>query len=175
MAAYEDMVRNKTGGLFRLAVKLTAACCFTATATATDLTPPLIAACDALAVYFQTRDDLINLASPSYHASKGFADDISEGKLSFPVLDLLCEKGPSAPESRELVSLLRARPKDEPRRRRAVALLRECGSLQRTLEFVRRARANVDAHLDALRQTPQLARVRSALDQLDAAAADVQP
>jgi geranylgeranyl diphosphate synthase type 3 len=37
-------------------------------------------------VYFQIRDDYMNLQSDEYSVHKGFAEDLTEGKFSFPVV-----------------------------------------------------------------------------------------
>ncbi|PPR07482.1 hypothetical protein CVT26_013452 [Gymnopilus dilepis] len=77
---YIDMVNKKTGGLFRLAVRLMMAC-----ATAgTDIDfVPLV---NLFGVFFQVRDDLMNLADTEYEKNKGFAEDLTEGKFSFPII-----------------------------------------------------------------------------------------
>ncbi|WVR04918.1 hypothetical protein IAU60_001930 [Kwoniella sp. DSM 27419] len=38
-----------------------------------------------ISVWFQIRDDYMNLHSSEYEANKGFAEDLTEGKFSFPV------------------------------------------------------------------------------------------
>ncbi|KAF5325558.1 hypothetical protein D9619_009682 [Psilocybe cf. subviscida] len=62
---YIRMVNNKTGGLLRIGIKLMMAC----STENTDI-----------------RDDLMNLQSTEYTSNKGFAEDLSEGKFSFPVV-----------------------------------------------------------------------------------------
>jgi len=39
-----------------------------------------------IGVYFQIRDDYMNLQSDQYATNKGFAEDLTEGKFSFPVV-----------------------------------------------------------------------------------------
>ncbi|KAG6860770.1 hypothetical protein C0995_007802 [Termitomyces sp. Mi166 len=39
-----------------------------------------------IGVYFQIRDDLMNLLGSEYTKNKGFAEDLTEGKFSFPVV-----------------------------------------------------------------------------------------
>ena len=67
---YNAMVIDKTGGLFRLAVGLMQA--FSTTNLNLDFTPLL----NKLALYFQIRDDLINLADTEYMKSKSFCEDL---------------------------------------------------------------------------------------------------
>lgn len=78
------MVGNKTGGLFRLAVRLMQA----ESATDLDLTPLV----SLLGLQFQICDDYLNL----------------EGKFSFPVLHRLH----ADPTNKELLAILRQKPRD---------------------------------------------------------------
>lgn len=68
------LLRPETGGLFRLAVGLMQAfsdnrTCYT----------PLL---DQLALYFQIRDDLINLASTEYMKGKSFCEDLTVSNIT---------------------------------------------------------------------------------------------
>ena len=58
---YKAMVLDKTGGLFRLAVGLMQAF----SDNRTDFGPLV----NKMALYFQIRDDLVNLMSPEYQVS----------------------------------------------------------------------------------------------------------
>ncbi|WRT66819.1 uncharacterized protein IL334_003782 [Kwoniella shivajii] len=75
---YVDMVLGKAGGLLRLAVKLMMA----KSASEADYVPLV----NLISVWFQIRDDYMNLQSSEYEANKGFAEDLTEGKFSFPVV-----------------------------------------------------------------------------------------
>ncbi|ESK84635.1 terpenoidsynthase [Moniliophthora roreri MCA 2997] len=77
---YVEMVNNKTGGLLRIGIKLMMACA--TTNTSIDYAPLV----NLIGVYFQIRDDLMNLQSPEYESNKGFAEDLTEGKFSFPIV-----------------------------------------------------------------------------------------
>ncbi|KAF8152907.1 isoprenoid synthase domain-containing protein [Crassisporium funariophilum] len=77
---YVKMVNNKTGGLLRIGIKLMMAC---STKNIDINYVPLV---NLIGVYFQIRDDLMNLQSTEYTTNKGFAEDLSEGKFSFPVV-----------------------------------------------------------------------------------------
>lgn len=63
------MVGLETGGLFRLAVGLMQAF----SEDRRDYTPLL----NQLALYFQIRDDLINLSSPDYMKGKSYCEDLT--------------------------------------------------------------------------------------------------
>jgi hypothetical protein len=71
---YCKMVIDKTGGLFRLAVGLMQAC---ATKEGDADFAPLV---NQLAMYFQIRDDLINLADAEYMKSKSYCEDLVSHK-----------------------------------------------------------------------------------------------
>ncbi|WVQ98425.1 hypothetical protein IAU59_005548 [Kwoniella sp. CBS 9459] len=75
---YIDMVLGKAGGLLRLAVKLMMA----KSASDVDYVPLV----NLISVWFQIRDDYMNLQSTEYEANKGFCEDLTEGKFSFPVV-----------------------------------------------------------------------------------------
>ncbi|EIW70314.1 hypothetical protein TREMEDRAFT_43883 [Tremella mesenterica DSM 1558] len=75
---YVQMVLGKTGGLFRLAVKLMMA--------KSDCDVDFVPLVNLISVFFQIRDDYMNLQSREYEDNKGFAEDLTEGKFSFPVV-----------------------------------------------------------------------------------------
>ncbi|KDQ56446.1 hypothetical protein JAAARDRAFT_208125 [Jaapia argillacea MUCL 33604] len=97
---YVDMVNNKTGGLFRVAIKLMMACA--TTHRDVDYVPLV----NLIGVYFQIRDDYMNLDSSQYTKNKGFAEDLTEGKFSFPIVH-----GVRADTSnRQVLNILQKRP-----------------------------------------------------------------
>lgn len=57
---------------------------------------------DQIGVFFQIRDDYINLTSEKYWEKKGFCDDIHEKKYSFPIIRMIRSK---AGRYRDLVGL----------------------------------------------------------------------
>ena len=75
MFAFAD-IRIETGGLFRLAVGLMQAF----SSNATDYTQLL----NNMGLYFQIRDDYINLASPEYMKHKKYCEDLTEGTIILP-------------------------------------------------------------------------------------------
>ncbi|PPJ52522.1 hypothetical protein CBER1_10251 [Cercospora berteroae] len=81
---YLEMVKNKTGGLFRLLSRLMLA--EASVSSAIDAEDTLIRFFNITSMVFQVLDDYKNLCSSSYTATKGFAEDLTEGKFSFPVI-----------------------------------------------------------------------------------------
>ncbi|EST09414.1 Polyprenyl synthetase [Kalmanozyma brasiliensis GHG001] len=80
---YVEMVNNKTGGLFRIAVKLMLSQSPSARSTGF---PDLIPVVNLIGLLFQILDDFMNLQSSKYAENKGFAEDLTEGKFSFPII-----------------------------------------------------------------------------------------
>ncbi|KAL9010161.1 MAG: hypothetical protein Q9180_009324, partial [Flavoplaca navasiana] len=99
---YLLMISNKTGGLFRLAVRLMQ----TVSKRRVDLVP----LADLLGLIFQIQDDYLNLTSQSMTSLKGFCDDLEEGKFSFPVIHAI-RNDPS--ETGWMLNTLRKKPRDE--------------------------------------------------------------
>ena len=64
MHVYATFTHTETGGLFRLAVKLMQ--CFS------NCTFDFMPLLEKLSLWFQIRDDYVNLASADYHAKKSF-------------------------------------------------------------------------------------------------------
>ena len=80
---YVEMVNNKTGGLFRIAVKLMLSQSPPARSVGF---PDLIPVVNLIGLLFQILDDFMNLQSSKYAENKGFAEDLTEGKFSFPII-----------------------------------------------------------------------------------------
>ncbi|KAG5788086.1 hypothetical protein H9Q69_012851 [Fusarium xylarioides] len=79
------MVSNKTGGLFRLAVKLMQ--------LASESDKDYVPLVNILGVILQIRDDYLNLQSGKYAKNKGFGEDLTEGKFSFPIIHSIRQSG----------------------------------------------------------------------------------
>ena len=117
---YLEMVGNKTGGLFRLAIKLMCAESPThhfspsgaPSTTQTDYLPLV----NTIGLLFQILDDYKNLSSTTYTANKGLCEDLTEGKFSFPILHAIR----SDPSNLVLINILKQKTKDEEVKRYAV-------------------------------------------------------
>ncbi|KAL4932000.1 bifunctional terpene synthase/polyprenyl synthetase family protein [Aspergillus undulatus] len=78
---YMMMIDNKTGAMFRLCVQLMQA---ESSVPSKHIDPtPFVT---QLGRYFQVRDDHQNLVSSEYADSKGFCEDLDEGKVSLPLI-----------------------------------------------------------------------------------------
>ncbi|KAI3390349.1 hypothetical protein diail_10008 [Diaporthe ilicicola] len=134
---YIKMVSNKTGGLFRMAVKLMQS------QTSIGADPSAAVAlgagvnCDALVqllgLVFQIADDYKNLTAVEYTASKGYCEDLSEGKFSFPVVHSI----QSNPNDRRLLQILAQKTTDIQIKKCAVSYMESTGSLEYTKQVVK--------------------------------------
>ncbi|KAJ7182659.1 isoprenoid synthase domain-containing protein [Mycena crocata] len=98
---YISMVNNKTGGLLRIGIKLLMAC------GTTNLDIDYVPLVNLIGVFFQIRDDYMNLKSGEYTSNKGFAEDLTEGKFSFPIVHAIhADK-----TNRQVLNTLQKRPK----------------------------------------------------------------
>ncbi|KAK7045461.1 hypothetical protein VNI00_007714 [Paramarasmius palmivorus] len=92
--------RLETGGLLRIGIKLMMA--MATTNTKVNYVPLV----NLIGVYFQIRDDLMNLSSANYATNKGFAEDLTEGKFSFPIVHGVWKDT----ENRQILNVLQKRP-----------------------------------------------------------------
>ena len=173
---YISMVTDKTGGLFRLAVGLLQ--CFATTNKDVNYVPLV----NNLGLYFQIRDDLINLADEEYMKSKSFCEDLTEGKFSLPIIHCIrsgdrwnVENGgrrgtsmvsssSSSSVSAQLVSILKQRTEDVDVKRYAQRLLSDAGSLRYTREKCTELRKSIVAQIEELGGNEPLMKVIDMLD-----------
>ena len=148
------MVKDKTGGLFRLAVGLMQA--FATENKDTDFTSLV----DNLALYFQIRDDYINLADEEYMKSKSFCEDLTEGKFSFPIIHCIR----SDPRDTRLLSILKKRTEDVDIKRYAQSLMLEKGSLEYTRTKCYSLKGEIVQQIESLGGNPHLLKLIELLD-----------
>ena len=162
ISEYISMILDKTGGLFRMAVGLMQ--CFSSnTEDYTELV-------NLMAIYFQVRDDLINLANTSYHKNKSFCEDLTEGKFSFPLIHGECTRlvalvllrrtnrsdfavgiQNSPPGDTRLLAILKQRTQDDDVKLCAVNYLRETTkSFEFTKSYLKSTRAKIVEELDKI-------------------------
>ncbi|KAI1313393.1 geranylgeranyl pyrophosphate synthetase [Mortierella claussenii] len=112
---------TETGGLLRLAVKLMQA----ASSCEVDYVPMV----ELIGIHFQIRDDYLNLQSSQYTANKGFCEDLTEGKFSFPIIHSIR----ADPSSRKLLNILKQKPTEPELKIYAVSLM----NATKTFEYCR--------------------------------------
>jgi geranylgeranyl diphosphate synthase type 3 len=117
---YLEMVGNKTGGLFRLGIKLMQA----ESRSLMDCVPLV----NIIGLIFQIADDYKNLFSKEYSENKGMCEDLTEGKFSFPVIHSVL----SDRNDRKLINILRQKTEDEGVKAYAVQIMEGTGSFEYT-------------------------------------------
>ncbi|KAG7346350.1 polyprenyl synthetase [Nitzschia inconspicua] len=151
---YLKMVQDKTGGLFRLAVGLMQA--FATQHQTTNFTSLV----NNLALYFQIRDDYINLVDEEYMKSKSFCEDLTEGKFSFPIIHCIR----SNPDDHRLLSILKKRTDDLDVKRYAQQVMFAAGSMEYTRAKCISLKEDIVAEIHALGGNPPLLKLVLALD-----------
>lgn len=133
---YLEMVDNKTGGLFRLSIKLMQA----ESPSLLDCTELV----NLLGLIFQIRDDYMNLDSDIYSKNKGMCEDLTEGKFSFLIIHSIRAN----PSNLQLINILKQKPTDEEVKRYAVKYMHDTGSFAYTKKvldvLIERARKVAD-------------------------------
>ncbi|KAI0002268.1 isoprenoid synthase domain-containing protein [Russula compacta] len=151
---YIAMVNDKTGGLLRLAVKLMMACA--SHNTDVDYVPLV----NLIGVYFQIRDDYMNLQNDQYTTNKGFAEDLSEGKFSFPVVHGIH----ADTTNRRLLNVLQKRPSTPTLKHHAIDYLRDHSkSFEYTREVLTILERRVLDEIERLGGNPMLLQVLQTL------------
>ncbi|KAF2138682.1 uncharacterized protein K452DRAFT_360926 [Aplosporella prunicola CBS 121167] len=117
-ADYLEMVGNKTGGLFRLAIKLMQA----ESPREIDCVPLV----NTIGLLFQILDDHRNLKSAMLSQQKGFAEDLTEGKFSFPVIHAIR----ADPSNLVLINILKQKTNDVEVKKYAVSYMERKGSFE---------------------------------------------
>lgn len=137
---YLEMVGNKTGGLFRLAVKLMQA----ESQSKIDCVPLV----NSIGLIFQILDDYKNLSDDTYTANKGLCEDLTEGKFSFPVIHSIRTE----PENLVLINILKQKTRDDEVKRYAMAYMEKTGSFSYTRKILRGLTKRALALLDEMEE-----------------------
>ncbi|KAJ5985904.1 hypothetical protein N7522_013100 [Penicillium canescens] len=141
---YLEMVGNKTGGLFRLAVKLMQA----ESKTGKDC----VALVNVMGLIFQICDDYLNLSNTVYTQNKGLCEDLTEGKFSFPIIHSIR----SNPSNHQLLNILKQKTKDDEVKRYAVQYMQSTGSFGHTRQVVSDLRDKALGLIEAIDETPRV-------------------
>ncbi|KAL3280388.1 hypothetical protein HHI36_017873 [Cryptolaemus montrouzieri] len=152
---YKQMIKRKTGGLFMLAIRLMQLFS-TDIADYTKLT-------GIIGLYFQIRDDYINLKSKDYMQHKSFCEDLTEGKFSFPIIHAI----KTHPEDNRIINILRQRTKDVEVKKYCVSLLSEMGSFEYTLQVLSDLEKEATTEIEKLGGNTYMEQVLSILFKLE--------
>ncbi|KAJ1858134.1 hypothetical protein GGH12_001716 [Coemansia sp. RSA 1822] len=128
---YLEMVSHKTGGLFRLAVKLMQKC--------SETTQDFSELVNMIGAYFQIRDDYMNLQSSEYSNNKGYCEDLTEGKFSFVIVHAIT----CGEDGAQLMSILRQKTGDENVKKYAVSLMDNAKSFEYTKVYLARLEVQI--------------------------------
>jgi geranylgeranyl pyrophosphate synthase len=92
---------------------------------------------DQMGLYYQIRDDLCNICDPTYWQTKGFFEDLDEGKLSYVVLLCLNQRRTGHGRLRELLLHTESPdPKPLSLKKEAYWILYACGVLHETRDYL---------------------------------------
>ncbi|KAJ5301355.1 hypothetical protein PENANT_c023G04803 [Penicillium antarcticum] len=141
---YLEMVGNKTGGLFRLAVKLMQA------ESQTD--KDCVALVNVMGLIFQICDDYLNLSNTTYTQNKGLCEDLTEGKFSYPIIHSIRSNS----SNHQLLNILKQKTKDDEVKRYAVQYMQSTGSFGHTRQVVSDLRDKALSLIEAIDETPRI-------------------
>jgi len=124
---YLEMTRLKTGALIRVSARL--ACIIAEQSPAVEENLQLLA--ESAGIAFQIRDDVLDITADQEKFGKAFGNDITEGKISLPVI-LALEKL-SAPKRQRLLDILKQHTRDTDVIAEAHQLIVETGATKQAL------------------------------------------
>ncbi|KAJ6137342.1 geranylgeranyl pyrophosphate synthetase [Penicillium samsonianum] len=148
---YIEMISNKTGGLFRLAIRLMQ--------LESESSQDYVPLAETLGILFQVRDDYQNLQSKLYSDGKGFAEDITEGKFSYPIIHSIRNN----PGDFQLLDILRQRTDDEAVKLYAIQIIESTASFEYCRQKMTTLTAQVRGMLDSMGEGNDLAGLKSLL------------
>jgi len=106
--------------------------------------------CYLLGQLFQIRDDYINLKDEEYQKLKGFAEDLTEGKFSFPIIHGIRED----PKDSTILSILKMHTDNVELKKMVIDKLEELGSFEYTKKYLDELEAELLAELAKLDDNP---------------------
>ncbi|MEV4624758.1 polyprenyl synthetase family protein [Micromonospora sp. NPDC049523] len=147
---YVEMVRLKTGALFR------AVCQIGATLAGADPTrcAQLASYGEHLGIAFQIRDDLLAYTTPAVESGKSPANDLANGRPTLPVL--LAYRAGDPDQRRRLVEALRRRSADPAALADFHELLHETGALESAPEHITDHLDRARLQLSTLESSPSV-------------------
>ncbi|CDK29431.1 unnamed protein product [Kuraishia capsulata CBS 1993] len=148
---YLNMVMDKTGGLFRMAVRLlelSTSGLKSFENSSPQTLSPLVAVANVMGAIYQIRDDYLNLKSTKYVSSKGFCEDLTEGKFSFPVIHSLA----TGKDGDKLLEILKLHTNDIELKKQALSYMDSTNSFDYTKDTLRNLHAKGNELVDKVEQ-----------------------
>ncbi|KAJ5094984.1 geranylgeranyl pyrophosphate synthase [Penicillium argentinense] len=139
---YMEMVNQKTGGLFRLLGRLMCECAQSLHKKTIPLDLML-----PLGQYFQIRDDYKNLIDDVYTSEKGLAEDLDEGKFSFPIIAAMNTDTPNLVLQGILRESRNANSLSVPHKKIVLDKLHKEGSMKHTVQTLKWLEADIQKEL----------------------------
>ncbi|KAF9957433.1 geranylgeranyl pyrophosphate synthetase [Modicella reniformis] len=139
----------ETGGLLRLAVKLMQA------AAGDTCQEDYVHMVEMIGIHFQIRDDYLNLQSTQYSANKGFCEDLTEGKFSFPIIHSIR----ADTKNRKLLNILKQKPTEPELKVYAVSLMKATKTFEYCRERMSFYEERARAELRRLGGNPRLEKI----------------
>ncbi|CAH1375948.1 unnamed protein product [Tenebrio molitor] len=141
---YKLMCIRKTGGLFLLAIQLIQ--------LFSDVKDDFTKFGESVGLFFQIRDDYMNLCSKEYTISKTFCDDLTEGKFSFPVIHAI----QTHPEDKRVINILKQKTRDVAVKKQCLSILKKFGSLDYTKEVLLKLKEEIIHEVSLLPENPMI-------------------
>jgi len=112
----------------------------------------LVTLVNIIGLTYQIRDDYMNLQSEQYLKNKGFCEDLTEGKFSFPIIHSIR----SDPTNKQILNILKQQTKDEDVKLYAVKYMQQTGTFEYTKKVVQRLGRDAMGMVEALGGNEQL-------------------
>ncbi|OMP86939.1 Geranylgeranyl pyrophosphate synthase, partial [Diplodia seriata] len=157
-AEYINMVDHKTGGMFRMLLRLMEAESRLPPAARSAL-PDFQRLTLLFGRFFQIRDDYMNFGD--YAAQKGFCEDLDEGKFSFPVVHCLEHHAEYRSHilgvfrQRPTAATSSASPLSRESKQHLIGCLEKAGSFEKTLDCLREVEMELEAEIEKVEQLTQ--------------------
>jgi len=126
---YLEMVRLKTGSLMRMSLRMAAAIAEQKKSTRIILKEYA----ESVGMAFQIKDDVLDLQTTDEKFGKSHGNDITEGKMSLPVVYAL--KNTSSNEKKELTYILQKHTRDKRQIDRAIEIISKSGAIDQAEHF----------------------------------------
>ncbi|OXA62278.1 geranylgeranyl pyrophosphate synthase [Folsomia candida] len=155
---YQDIIAKKTTSLALMAISLLKY-------KGTNKTINLTKFVTMMGLNGQILDDLRNLTCPELQKEKGFCEDLTEGKLSYPIIHLINNKKiPNHPEKkRRVLEILKMKTSNVSLKEEVLIILEESGCLNYTKKRLQQFQLDIIVEAAQLGPNPELAKLIEAV------------